>query len=64
MQADPAQTNLKEIGEWVNKLACPTCLGALRLERMKVVCASCGRIYPVVDGIPILIPDRATALEP
>jgi uncharacterized protein YbaR (Trm112 family) len=39
----------------VDQLACPACLGELRLDEGKLVCAECGRIYPVVDGIPVLI---------
>jgi uncharacterized protein YbaR (Trm112 family) len=42
----------------VNQLACPACLGALRLETGKLVCIACGRAYPIVDGIPALIAGR------
>jgi hypothetical protein len=37
------------------QLACPACLGALRLEEAQLVCQSCGQAYPIVDGIPALI---------
>jgi hypothetical protein len=40
-------------------LACPACQGELRSEAQRAVCASCGRAYPVVDGIPVLIAGRA-----
>ncbi|MGA3263000.1 MAG: Trm112 family protein [Terracidiphilus sp.] len=40
-------------------LACPACLGGLRFDKGKMVCAQCGRIYPIVDGIPALIAERA-----
>jgi uncharacterized protein YbaR (Trm112 family) len=43
----------------IERLACPACLGALRLETASLECGACGRTYPVVDGIPVLIPDRA-----
>jgi hypothetical protein len=43
----------------VDQLACPACLGALRLEDAQLLCADCGRVYPVLDGIPVLIADRA-----
>jgi hypothetical protein len=36
-------------------LACPACQGDLRLDLDRLVCAGCGRAYPVVDGIPALI---------
>jgi uncharacterized protein YbaR (Trm112 family) len=39
----------------VDQLACPACLGNLRLEDARLLCAGCGRAYPVVDGIPALI---------
>jgi uncharacterized protein YbaR (Trm112 family) len=40
-------------------LACPACGGDLRLEAERLVCAGCERGYPVVDGIPVLIAERA-----
>ena len=42
------------------QLACPACLGHLRLEGERLVCASCARGYPIVDGIPVLIAGRDT----
>ena len=38
-----------------DQLACPACLGALRVDEDRLVCAGSGREYPVVDGIPALI---------
>jgi hypothetical protein len=40
-------------------LACPACLGEFHLDEGKLICAECGRIYPVMDGIPVLIAERA-----
>jgi uncharacterized protein YbaR (Trm112 family) len=40
-------------------VACPVCHGDLRLEADRLICAGCGRAYPIVDGIPVLIADRA-----
>ena len=45
----------------VNQLACPACLGALRLEADNLVCAQCSRVYPIVDGIPVLITGRESS---
>jgi uncharacterized protein YbaR (Trm112 family) len=42
----------------VNQLACPACLGELRLEESRLLCADCGRAYPIMDGIPVLIAGR------
>jgi uncharacterized protein len=47
----------------VSLLACPACLGALRLEEGKLLCAQCGRAFPVVDGIPVLIAGRAEEIQ-
>ena len=38
-------------------LACPACYGGLRLERESLSCKGCGRVYPIVDGIPVLTSD-------
>jgi uncharacterized protein YbaR (Trm112 family) len=40
------------------QLACPACYGVLRLAQTRLICAECGRAYPVVDGIPALIAGR------
>jgi uncharacterized protein YbaR (Trm112 family) len=40
-------------------LACPACVGELRLDGDRLLCAGCGRTYPIVDGIPVLIAERA-----
>jgi uncharacterized protein len=46
----------------LEQLACPVCFGTLRLRQSgrDIVCRECGRGYPFVDGIPVLIADRAT----
>jgi hypothetical protein len=42
-------------------LACPACQGSLRLKAgdTRISCAGCGKKYPVEDGIPVLIVERA-----
>jgi len=40
-------------------LACPACKGKLRLDPEHLLCLACGRAYPVIDGIPVLIAERA-----
>jgi uncharacterized protein YbaR (Trm112 family) len=49
----------------LGELVCPACLRPLRLEEASLVCTGCARSYPVVDGIPVLIAERAeTASRP
>jgi uncharacterized protein YbaR (Trm112 family) len=53
------EKNQAALEAWARELACPVCLGKLRLDGPQIVCAGCGRSYPVVDGIPVLIAERA-----
>jgi hypothetical protein len=43
-------------------LVCPACRARLRLAapRNVVECTGCGRIYPVREGIPVLLIEEAT----
>jgi len=47
----------------LSRLACPACLGSLSVPPSetpdRLACARCGRTYPVVDGIPLLIAEQA-----
>jgi uncharacterized protein YbaR (Trm112 family) len=38
-------------------------LSLLCLDEARLVCAGCGRGYPIVDGIPVLIAGRAEASD-
>lgn len=51
--------------ELLNILACPKCKGDLEYKEEKQVlyCASCKEEYPVTDGIPELLPDKARPVE-
>ena len=40
-------------------LACPVCKADVRLEGDRIVCSSCGRRYPVRQGIPVMLVDEA-----
>ncbi len=40
-------------------LACPVCHGNLLAEGDWIRCGRCQRRYPIEDGIPILLADRA-----
>ena len=41
------------------QLACPACHGDLHAEDSCLVCSACARSYPITDGIPALIIERA-----
>ena len=40
-------------------LACPACQGDVVLKEDKIVCSRCQRVYPIIDGIPVLLVDSA-----
>lgn len=44
-------------------LACPVDHAPVREEGDRLICSSCGRRYPIRDGIPVLLIDEAE-LEP
>lgn len=46
----------------LTQLACPACHGNLELDAFRLICATCRRAYPVIDGIPVLIVERAEIL--
>jgi uncharacterized protein YbaR (Trm112 family) len=45
----------------VDQLACPACLAGLRMVENRLMCTGCGRTYPIVDGIPVLIAEHMRA---
>jgi uncharacterized protein YbaR (Trm112 family) len=46
-------------------LVCPVCKGPLVLqrERSELVCPPCRLAYPIRDGIPVMLPEEARALD-
>lgn len=50
--------------ELLEILVCPRCKGELehRLEPEALVCHACRLVYPVEDGIPIMLIDEAKPL--
>ena len=40
-------------------LACPACKGNVQHKENKIVCVECGRRYPIQDGIPVMLVDKA-----
>lgn len=47
----------------VDLLACPACRSGVQVRNDGIVCRACGRAYPIIDGIPVLIADRAEKAE-
>jgi uncharacterized protein YbaR (Trm112 family) len=47
--------------ELLEILVCPVCKQSVTLthQRDGLKCSSCGRIYPVIDDIPVMLVDRA-----
>jgi len=41
--------------ELLDILACPACKTPVTLAEEFLVCANCGRRYPIKDGIPIML---------
>jgi len=54
----PADLEIAITRQMDHELACPSMFGVLRLDEGGSVCAGCGRAYPVVDGIPVLIAEH------
>ena len=50
--------------ELLDILACPKCKGNIRLNDKKdgLVCETCRLIYPIKDGIPVMLIDEAIKL--
>ena len=48
------------IPKWAREiLRCPVCHGELTGSDVELRCAACPAAYPVVDGIPVLLPGDA-----
>ena len=45
--------------ELLDILACPACKTPVRLENDRLVCAQCGRRFPIRDGIPVMLIEEA-----
>ena len=44
-------------------LACPACKGKVFLDKETVACDNCGLIYPIKEGIPIMLIEEAKKNE-
>jgi hypothetical protein len=57
--ADSSQEFLLRLRGQLRWLVCPVCHGALDAEDAAIRCLGCRRLYPIVDGLPVLLLDRA-----
>jgi len=48
--------------EFVDMMICPACKGKVKLkpDNSGIKCVECRRVYPVEDGIPAMLVDKAT----
>ena len=44
-------------------LACPKCKGKVKERGMFLLCGKCGLAYPLLDGVPDMLPEDAWKLE-
>jgi len=51
--------------ELLKILACPKCKGKIKLTEQEdgLVCERCRLLYPVKDGIPVMLVNEATPLK-
>lgn len=51
--------------ELLEIMQCPACAGGLRprTEPPALICVECGLVYPVRDGIPVMLVEEATPSE-
>jgi uncharacterized protein YbaR (Trm112 family) len=49
--------------ELLEILACPLDKKPVRLEGDRLICTECGRRYPVVDDIPVMLVEEAELPE-
>lgn len=49
--------------ELLKVIVCPICMNDLKLEKEGLICDRCGLLYPIEEGIPIMLPEEAIRLE-
>lgn len=56
-----ARTEAPRLEQLLPLLRCPACRGELRQSAEGLACEGCRRVHPIVDGIPVLLPEGAHA---
>ena len=59
MEPTPGAAMRRLTQQDLKHLVCPVCFGPLQLESDAIACNDCGHRFPVVDGLAVLMPDRA-----
>jgi len=59
MRSKAKELNPKIVG----LLVCPKCRGELESNEIGLACASCELVYPVRDGVAIMLTSRAKKLR-
>jgi uncharacterized protein YbaR (Trm112 family) len=60
MGSDSSDADLNALRAWADQFACPSCGSSLHFNDTHFICSGCARGYPIAEGIPVLIKDRAT----
>jgi len=56
---DDSDGDSAAVEPWViDLLACPVDRNPVQLDKAELVCVQCGRRYPVLAGIPRMVPDQ------
>lgn len=59
--AQPRKAQAPGVTGLEGRLACPACRGPLLSAVNSIDCPACGRAYPIIDGIPVLLIDVAAS---
>jgi uncharacterized protein YbaR (Trm112 family) len=62
---DTDQTRKKQppdaVDDFLDILACPDCGGSISRRGDRLCCESCEHTYPIIDGIPVMLPGEQEA---
>lgn len=47
------------VKEVADAIACPRCGKNVRFEDLRIICETCRSSFPIIGGVPMLVPDRA-----
>lgn len=53
---EPSQRH--SLDRFLDILACPTCRSELRSGEAALLCTGCRRSYPLLDGVPVVLPEQ------